>query len=83
VTDRRDRKLEQVAVAEFQYRHEAEFAAGFLKDAGIPYRLQIDDAGGDLGLTLGSRAVVWVLAADLERAKDVLDFGGEGAEEDD
>jgi len=32
---------------------------------------------------LGSRAVVWVLAADLERAKDVLDFGGEGAEEDD
>jgi hypothetical protein len=76
-----DRKLQQVAVAEFTYRHEAEFAAGFLDDAGIPYRLQIDDAGGDLGLTLGRPAIVWVRAVDLERARDVLNLGGE-AEQD-
>jgi hypothetical protein len=75
-----DKKLEQVAVAEFTYRHEAEFAAGFLDDAGIPYRLQIDDAGGDLGLTLGRQAIVWVRAVDADRAREVLDLGGEGAE---
>lgn len=78
MTDSTDKKLEQVAVAEFTFRHEAEFAAGFLADAGIPYRLQIDDAGGDLGLTLGSRAVVWVLAVDAERARRVLDLEGDG-----
>jgi hypothetical protein len=80
VTDRIDRKLEQVAVAEFTYRHEAEFAAGFLTDAGIPYRLQADDAGGDLGLTLGRPAILWVRAVDAERARDVLDTGGGAAE---
>ncbi|HSH76499.1 MAG TPA: DUF2007 domain-containing protein [Longimicrobiales bacterium] len=77
MTRRIDRKLQQVAVAEFRYRHEAEFAAGFLADAGIPYRLQVDDAGGDLGLTLGRPAVLWVRAADLDAAKDVLDFEGD------
>jgi hypothetical protein len=69
-----DRKLQEVAVAEFRYRHEAEFAAGFLDDAGIPYRLQIDDAGGDLGLTLGRPAVVWVRAIDADAAREVLDL---------
>lgn len=77
---RQDRKLEQVAVGQYAYRHEAEFAAGFLEDAGIPYRLQIDDAGGDLGLALGGRAVLWVRAADVERARDVLDTDVEGEE---
>jgi hypothetical protein len=80
MTDRVDKKLELVAVAEFAYRHEAEFAAGFLADAGIPYRLQADDAGGDLGLTLGRRAVIWVHAMDVDRARDVLDLEGGGEE---
>ena len=80
MSDRVDRKLEQVAVGQFTYRHEAEFAAGFLADAGIPYRLQIDDAGGDLGLTLGRAAVLWVLAVDAERAREVLDAGGDAEE---
>jgi hypothetical protein len=75
VTESIDPRLEQVVVAEFRYRHEAEFAAGFLTDAGIPFRLQIDDAGGDLGLTLGKAARVWVRADDAERARDVLDTG--------
>jgi len=80
VTRRVDRKLQLVAVAEFRYRHEAEFAAGFLADAGIPHRLQIDDAGGDLGLTLGRPAVIWVRAVDLDAAREVLDFEGDADE---
>jgi hypothetical protein len=75
VTDRIDQKLQQAVVGEFQYRHEAEFAAGFLTDAGIPFRLQIDDAGGDLGLTLGRPATIWVRIEDAERAREVLDTG--------
>ena len=83
MSDRIDKKLEQVAVGEYAYRHEAEFAAGFLADAGIPYRLQIDDAGGDLGLTVGRRAVLWVLAIDAERAREVLELGSDdGGEEE-
>jgi hypothetical protein len=76
-----DKKLEQVPVAQFTYRHEAEFAAGFLADAGIPYRLQIDDAGGDLGLTLGRPAIIWVLAIDADRAREVLDVDPAEGEE--
>jgi hypothetical protein len=62
-----------VPVAEFLYRHEAEFAAGFLRDAGIPFRLQIDDAGGaDAGVTIARPAVLWVRAVDAERARELL-----------
>lgn len=75
MTDRDEAGLELVPIAEFRYRHEAEFAAGFLADAGIPFRLQVDDAGGDLGLTLGRPAVLWVRAADEEHAREVLDTG--------
>jgi Putative prokaryotic signal transducing protein len=73
VKGRRDPKLEEVAVGQFRYRHEAEFAAGFLRDAGIPYRLQIDDAGGaDFGLLHLRPALLWVRAVDAERARDLL-----------
>jgi len=69
-----------VAVAEYLYRHEAEFAAGFLRDAGIPFRLQIDDAGGaDAGVTIARPAVLWVRAEDAEEARDLLDIPGEEA----
>lgn len=70
---RKDRKTEAVPVAEFRYRHEAEFAAGFLRDAGIPFRLQIDDGGGaDLGLLVLRPAVLWVRAMDVDAAREVL-----------
>ena len=73
MTDRTDPELEEVAVGQFRYRHEAEFAAGFLRDAGIPYRLQIDDAGGaDLGLLNQRPAVLWVRAMDAEAAREIL-----------
>ena len=68
-----DRKLEHVPVAEFRYRHEAELAAGFLADAGIPFRLQADDAGGaDLGLSLLRPSILWVRAVDQELARDLI-----------
>ena len=70
-SDREDTKLREVAVASYGYRHEAEFAAGFLEDAGIPYRLQIDDPA--LGISMSTSAKIWVAAMDERRARAVLD----------
>lgn len=68
-----DRKLQHVPIAEFHYRHEAELAAGFLSDAGIPYRLQSDDAGGaDLGLSMLRPSVLWVRAVDVDAARELI-----------
>lgn len=78
---REDRKLREVAVGSYGYRHEAEFAAGFLEDAGIPYRLQVDDPA--LGMALSASAVLWVHAMDEDRALEILETddaaSGEGA----
>jgi hypothetical protein len=66
-------------VAEYSYRHQAEFAAGLLEDARIPFRLQIDDAGGaDVGVTIGRPAVLWVRAEDVHRAREVLEPAPDG-----
>jgi hypothetical protein len=68
-----DRKVQPVRVGEYRYRHEAELAAGILADAGIPYRLQCDDAGGaDLGLSMLHPAVLWVRAVDVDAALDLI-----------
>lgn len=70
-----------VPIAEYHYRHEAEFAAGFLRGAGIPFRLQIDDAGGaDAGVTIGRPAVLWVRADDEEEARSILALDDSSAE---
>lgn len=70
-----------MAIAEYLYRHEAEFAAGFLRDAGIPFRLQIDDAGGaDAGVTIARPARIWVRAEDEEDARSLLGLDGSGPE---
>lgn len=66
-----DRKLQQVLLASFNYRHEAEFAAGFLRDAGIPFLLQIEDPA--LGLSATNSATIWVTAMDESRARRVLE----------
>lgn len=71
MSDREDKKLQQVPVATYTYRHEAEFAAGFLTSAGIPYRLQIEDP--TLGLSASESATLWVHAMDERRAREVLD----------
>ena len=76
-----DRDRPHVRIAEYLYRHEAEFAAGFLRDADIPFRLQIDDAGGaDAGVTIARPAVIWVRADDADEARVILGLDdGEGA----
>jgi len=71
MSERNDRKLELIPVASYNYRHEAEFAAGFLEDAGIPYRLQIEDP--TLGLSATNSATLWVTAMDEQRARRVLE----------
>ena len=43
MSERVEKKLQEVPLARYAFRHEAEFAAGFLTDAGIPHRLQIDE----------------------------------------
>lgn len=71
MSDRVDRKVQEVAIARYEYRHEAEFAAGFLEDAGVPYRLQVDDPA--LGISVGVSATIWVLGIDVERAREILE----------
>ncbi|MGD2047162.1 MAG: DUF2007 domain-containing protein, partial [Gemmatimonadota bacterium] len=73
MSEKVDLKLRAVRIAEYRYRHEAEFAAGFLDDAGIPYRLQNDDAGGaGLGLSLLHPSVIWVRSTDERVAREIL-----------
>lgn len=81
MSGRGDRKLRQVAIASYNYRHEAEFAAGFLQEAGIPYRLQIDDP--TLGLSVTDAATIWVAAMDEGRARRVLETDHPAGAEDD
>lgn len=79
MTDDAD-EADEVVVARFRHRHEAEMAAGFLRDAGIPYRLQIDDAGGvDFGTTFSRPPVLWVLAPDAEEAREIIGVDETGA----
>jgi hypothetical protein len=75
MSDRVEKKLQEVVVAEYRYRHEAEFAAGFLDDAGIPYRLQIDDPG--LGMMVSTPATIWVRGMDVEHAREILEVGNQ------
>ncbi len=69
-----------VLIAEFVNRHEAEFGAGFLADAGIPFRLQADDAGGAYGgMTFTSSARIWVRPQDAEKARELLEVSPDPA----
>lgn len=63
-------------VARFSFRHEAEFAKGYLDDAGIESILVVDDAGGNLGLALENEAALVVRTDDLTRAREVLTEAG-------
>lgn len=63
-------------VAHFQFRHEAEFAKGYLDDAGIESFLVVDDAGGNLGFALEHAAKLVVRTTDLSRARQVLSEAG-------
>ncbi len=71
---RNEPRQKDVLIAEYVYRHEAEFGAGFLADAGIPFRVQADDAGGAYGgMTFTSAARIWVRSQDAEKAREILE----------
>lgn len=76
MAEREDRKVVEVPIARYGYRHEAEFAAGFLDDAGIWYRMQLDDP--TLGTAAAASATIWVLGADVEHAREILELDGSG-----
>lgn len=66
-----------VPVATFDRRHEADFARGFLEDAGIDSVLAADDAGGaDIGLSFTREVPLLVRPEDREAAREVLREAG-------
>ena len=71
MTERVDPKLETAVVATYSYRHEAEFAAGFLDQADIPYWIQVADA--TMGISAGTSATIWVRTMDLDEARELLE----------
>ncbi len=69
--------MAEVVIMRFPFRHEAEFAQGYLHHDGIPARVICDDAGGVApgGLFLDG-ATLTVLAPDLDRAVQTLRDAG-------
>lgn len=64
-------------VATFTYRHEAEYAQGFLEDAGIRSILLTDDAGGiHPGIGFSRPARIAVASEQAEAAREVLRDAG-------
>lgn len=69
-----DAPSEFETIARFSYRHDAEFARGFLEDAEIPSELQVDDAGGFI--SPANTAALIVRVEDAMKARAVLDEAG-------
>lgn len=66
-----------IPVATFDRRHEADFARGFLEDAGIDSVLSADDAGGaDMGLSFARQVRLLVRPEDRQDAEEVLREAG-------
>lgn len=63
-----------VIIARFTYRHDAEYARGFLEDAGIASQMVVDDAAGHLAFSNSAQLVV--TSEDAERAVEVLRAAG-------
>jgi hypothetical protein len=60
-------------VARYSTRHEAELAAGFLRNAGVDAIVQSDDASGwEPGLTFAGSAWISVPETDATRALEIL-----------
>ena len=69
--------MSETPVARFSLRWEAEFAQGFLTDAGIPARI-MEDGGGGLGAYMGDvmSATLVVAEVDHVRARETLEGAG-------
>lgn len=64
-------------IATFTYRHDAEYAQGFLRDAEIESVLLSDDAGGSVpGVGFTRPARLAVSAEDADAAREVLRDAG-------
>ena len=68
--------MAEVVIMRFNFRHDAEFAQGFLHDARIPARVVCDDAGGVAPGGFFGSAKLSVPARDLERATETLREAG-------
>ncbi len=62
---------EPVLVAEFTYRHEAEMALGYLKDAGINAAIFADDAGGVYAFSVTNPVRVMVSPEQADEAQSI------------
>jgi len=70
-------KHDTVVIASFNHRYEADYARGFLTDAGIDSVVSADDAGGaDIGLAFTRLVRLIVLTGDEARARTVLENAG-------
>ena len=67
---------EPVLVAQFAYRHEAEIALGYLKDAGINAALFVDDAGGAYTFSMTNPARIMVSPEQVDEAQSILESAG-------
>ncbi len=67
---------EPVLVAEFTYRHEAEMALGYLKDAGINAAIFADDAGGVYAFSVTNPVRVMVSPEQADEARSILESEG-------
>lgn len=61
---------ELVTIAQFTYRHDAEYARGFLEEAGIASQMTVDDAAGHL--TFSNVATLVVRQEDADAAIEAL-----------
>lgn len=69
--------MSEVSVARFKFLHEAEYAQGFLEDAGIRSRLKPDNAAGGAPYIGGLAGAALVVAAgDGDRSLEVLQDAG-------
>ena len=68
--------MAEVVIMRFNFRHDAEFAQGFLHDARIPARVVCDDAGGVAPGGFFGSAKLSVPARDLDRAMATLSAAG-------
>ena len=69
-----------VAIARFNFRHEAEIAQGFLESEGIESFVRADDGGGAFGapltFSMDSFAELFVAAENAERAREIIEEAG-------
>ncbi|RKZ13792.1 hypothetical protein DRQ53_09945 [bacterium] len=76
--------FEWVVVASYSSRTQAEMMVELLRNEGVKAMPRVDDAGGlrpDIALGMGWAKVI-VPAQDEDRAREILEHGGGGGEDE-